>query len=838
MSHLRVLKRDGSLQLVDIGKIQRRIEILAGKRGGTQFTNLDVDVGGIASKVSAGLYDGVTTEQLDNLAAEIAASRVTHGSAYAELAARIAVSNLHKKTPNTMLEVAQTLYNAKDPKTGEHTPVISKELFDAVQRHASKIEAAINYQRDYGYSFFGLRTLERSYLLRVRTLRDGKIDTKIVERPQHMLMRVAVSLYCTGGVDNIQKALEVYENMSMRYYTHATPTLFNAGTNNTQLSSCFLLHMKDDSIDGIFSTLHDCARISKCAGGIGLAVHNIRATGAHIRGTNGTSNGLVPMLRVFNSASCYVDQGGNKRPGSIAIYLEPWHADIFEFLELRNNQGREQDRARDLFYALWIPDLFMKRVKANAQWSLFSPDSAPGLFELHGEAFERKYTEYEERGLAYKTVPAVALWKAIISAQIETGMPYMLYKDACNAKSNQSNLGTIKSSNLCAEVVQFTDAKNTAVCNLASIALPSFYDASLGAFDFDKLAAVTRQLVENLNRVIDLNYYPTPEAEHSNRSLRPIGIGIQGLADLFAMMRLPYGSPEALKLDRDIMETIYFSALWESCSLAERDGPYEYYEGSPASRGILQPDMWGERLEGSRWGWSALRQRIAKHGLRNSLLTALMPTASTSQILGFNESFEPFTSNMYTRRVLSGEFVVVNKYLIEDLLRLDMWNEPMRQAIIACNGSIQYIKTIPDDVKKLYRTAWELSQRVIIDHARARAPFVDQSQSMNLYMENPSFEKLTSMHFYAYNSGLKTGMYYLRSRPAVDPIKFTIDASLYEHLIDASSMKGHSKDVERYVHRSKDDERYVHHREKGSAARDVDAPACSRDNPDCMMCSA
>jgi len=598
------------------------------------------------------------------------------------------------------------------------------------------------------------------------------VNKQIIERPQHMIMRVAIGIHG----DDIESVIESYELMSQKYFTHATPTLYNAGTPHPQLSSCFLLTMKEDSIDGIYDTLKQCAIISKYAGGIGLAIHNIRASNSYIRGTNGSSNGIVPMLRVYNNTARYVDQGGGKRKGSIAIYLEPWHADIIDFLDLKKNHGNEMERARDLFYAMWIPDLFMKRVEENGPWSLFCPNEAKGLPDVWGDKFEELYIRYEQSGLARRTLPAQELWFAILSSQVETGTPYMVYKDACNRKSNQQNLGTIKSSNLCTEIVEYTSPDEVAVCNLASINLSNFVDETKKEFDFEKLYEVTKVVTKNLNKVIDVNFYPIKEAENSNLRHRPIGIGVQGLADTFAKMRYAFESPSAMDLNKDIFETMYYAALESSCDLAKRDGPYSTYDGCPISKGILQPDMWGV-TPSTRWDWSALRSKVAKYGIRNSLLLAPMPTASTAQILGNNESTEPFTSNMYNRRVLAGEFTVVNKYLLKDLVETGLWTSAVRNQIIADRGSIQKVATIPKDIKDLYKTVWEIKQKAIIDQAADRGAFICQSQSLNIHMGEPTTAKLTSMHFYAWKKGLKTGMYYLRSLPKADAIQFTVDQS-------------------------------------------------------------
>ena len=752
-----VLKRDGRKEPIMFDKITARIRKL------NYGLNPLVDPVRIAMRVIEGLYDGVTTSGLDNLAAEVAATMTTSHPDYAKLAARISVSNLHKNTKKSFSETMADLYRYVNPRTGKKAPLLSDEVYEIIQKNAGKLDSNIIYNRDFGYDFFGFKTLERSYLL--------KLNGEIVERPQHMLMRVSVGIH----LDDIDSVLETYELMSKRYFTHATPTLFNSGTPKPQMSSCFLLTMKDDSIDGIYDTLKQTARISQSAGGIGLSVHNVRATGSYIAGTNGTSNGIVPMLRVFNDTARYVDQGGGKRKGSFAIYIEPWHADIFDFLELKKNHGKEEMRARDLFYAMWTPDLFMKRVEQNAEWTLMCPNECPDLFNVHGDEFDQLYLKYESEGKGRKTIKARELWEKILESQIETGTPYMLYKDAANRKSNQKNLGTIRSSNLCTEIMEYTSPDEVAVCNLASIALPMFIKDD--AFDHQALFDVTVRVTKNLNRVIDRNYYPVIEAQNSNFRHRPVGLGVQGLADAFIMLRLPFTSDKAKELNQEIFETLYFAALTASTEEAKNDGPYESYKGSPISKGEFQHNLWGikdEELSG-RWDWATLRKTIKKQGVRNSLLVAPMPTASTSQILGNNECFEPYTSNIYTRRVLSGEFIVVNKHLLEDLVDRGLWNEDMKEELMRNNGSVQSIEGIPDDLKELYRTVWEMSMKDIIDMSRQRGYFIDQSQSLNLFMEGATMAKLTSMHFYGWKSGLKTGMYYLRTKSAVDAIKFTLD---------------------------------------------------------------
>ena len=752
-----VLKRDGHRESVKFDKITARIEKLCYGLD-PNFVN-PVEV---AMKVINGLYDGVSTQELDNLAAEIAASLTTKHPDFAKLAARIAVSNLHKVTSKSFSNTMKRLYTYVDPKNGQNAPLISKETWKVIKENAAELDAAIIYDRDFSYDYFGFKTLERSYLM--------KVDGKVVERPQHLLMRVAVGIH---GED-IQAGVETYHLLSEKWFTHATPTLFNAGTPKPQLSSCFLLTMKDDSIDGIYDTLKQTAKISQSAGGIGLSIHNVRAKGSYIKGTGGTSNGIVPMLRNFDMTARYVDQGGGKRKGSFAIYLEPWHADVFEFLELKKNHGKEEMRARDLFYAMWIPDLFMKRIENNESWSLFCPNEAPGLGDCYGEEFERLYEKYEKEGKARKQIKAQDLWFEILEAQIETGTPYMLYKDAANRKSNQKHLGTIKSSNLCTEIIEYTSPDEVAVCNLASIALPKFVTED-GTFDHQKLYDITKVITRNLNKVIDVNYYPVIEARNSNMRHRPIGIGVQGLADAFILLRMPFDSEEARGLNTDIHETIYYAAMEASMELAKVNGSYESYKGSPVSKGIFQFDMWGVTPKSGRWDWDALKKEVKQHGVRNSLLLAPMPTASTSQILGNNECFEPYTSNIYTRRTLSGEFIIANKHLMKDLISMGLWSENMRQKLIATNGSVQPIAEIPQNIKDIYKTVWEISQKSIIDMSADRGAYICQSQSLNIHLTDPNFGKLTSMHFYAWKKGLKTGMYYLRSTAAADAIKFTLD---------------------------------------------------------------
>ena len=749
-----VVKRNGKKESIKFDKVTARLEKLS-----YSLSPL-VNVIDVAKKVIEGIYDGVPTTELDNLAAETAASLATKHPDYALLASRIAVSNLHKNTVKSFSETMRRLYNYVDKASGKKLPLIAEDVMQIIEENAELLDSTIIYDRDFGFDYFGFKTLEKSYLLRV--------DGKIAERPQHMYMRVAIGIHKA----DMEGALKTYHLMSERWFTHATPTLFNAGSPKPQMSSCFLLTMKEDSIDGIYDTLKQTAKISQSAGGIGLAIHNIRATGSYIGGTNGSSNGIIPMLRVFNDTARYVDQGGGKRKGAFAIYLEPWHADVFEFLDLRKNHGKEESRARDLFYALWISDLFMKRVEANGSWSLFCPNEAPGLSDCWGEEFEALYTKYEEEGKARKTIKAQELCFAILESQIETGTPYMLYKDAANRKSNQQNLGTIKSSNLCTEIMEYTSPDEVAVCNLASLALPRF--VINGAFDHQKLFEVTVEVTRNLNKIIDNNYYPIPEARNSNMRHRPIGLGVQGLADAFILLRLPFESELAKVLNKNIFETIYFAAMTASKDLAIEQGHYESFQGSPLSKGIFQFDMWGVQPS-DRWNWEQLRQEVIEHGVRNSLLVAPMPTASTSQIFGNNECFEPYTSNIYSRRVLSGEFIIVNKHLLKDLVQLGLWNNDMKNRIISANGSIQHIETIPAEIKELYKTVWEIRQRSLIDMAADRGAYICQSQSLNLFVDTPTASKLTSMHFYGWKKGLKTGMYYLRSQAATQAVQFTIE---------------------------------------------------------------
>ena len=753
-----VIKRNGKKEAVHFDKITARIyKLIYG------LSISEKDVIEIAKKVIQGIYDNVTTTELDNLTAETAAAQTTIHPDFSVLAARIAVSNLHKNTLKSFSKTAKLLYEYTDPVTQTHAPLISEEIYKIIRKNADELDSSLIYDRDYNFDYFGFKTLERSYLIRT--------NGKVTERPQHLFMRVALGIH----KEDIQAAIETYNLMSEKWFIHATPTLFNAGTPKPQMSSCFLLSMTEDSIAGIFDTLKRCALISQSAGGIGVSIHNIRSTGSYIIGTGGSSNGIIPMLRVFNDTARYVDQGGGKRKGAIAVYIEPWHSDIFEFLDIRKNHGKEEMRARDLFPALWIPDLFMQRVEADQMWSLFDPNEAQGLYEVYGEKFNELYTTYENEGKFRKQIKARELWTAILEAQIETGTPYMCYKDAVNEKSNQKNIGTIRSSNLCTEIMEYTNADEVSVCNLASLALPRY--VSSGGFDFQKLYEVTKIVTRNLNKIIDGNYYPIPETKTSNDRHRPIGLGVQGLADVFLLLRLPFESPEARRLNKDIFETIYFASMEASMDLAKEQGAYSSFAGSPLSEGKFQFDLW-QVVPSDRWDWEKLRQEVMTHGVRNSLLLAPMPTASTSQILGNNECFEPYTSNIYNRRVLSGEFVVVNKFLLKDLIELGLWNPTMKNKLIAENGSVQNIPEIPTELKELYKTVWEIKQKTIIDMAAERGAFICQSQSLNLFMAEPNLAKLTSMHFHAWKSGLKTGMYYLRTKAAVDAIKFTVDTQL------------------------------------------------------------
>ncbi len=827
---MRVLKRDGRKEAVKFDKITARIEKLC--YGLSEY----VDPVSVAKRVIDGVYDGVTTSELDNLAAETAASMTIKHPDYANLAARIAVSNLHKSTKKSFSETVQGLYEYINPETGKPAPLIADDVFEIIEKNAEFLDSQLIYDRDFSYDYFGFKTLERSYLLRMHG--------KIVERPQHMLMRVSIGIH----KDDLESAIETYELMSKKYMTHATPTLFNAGTPKPQMSSCFLLTMKEDSIDGIYDTLKQTAKISQSAGGIGLSIHNIRGTGSYIGGTNGTSNGIVPMLRVYNDTARYVDQGGGKRKGSFAIYVEPWHSDIYEFLDLKKNHGKEEMRARDLFYAMWIPDLFMERVEKNEEWTLMCPNECPGLFDCHGKEFEALYTKYESEGRGRRTVKAREVWSKIMESQIETGTPYMLYKDAANLKSNQQNLGTIRSSNLCTEILEYTSPDEVAVCNLASIALPMFVTED-GTFDHDKLFDVTYKVTKNLNKVIDRNYYPVVEARNSNMRHRPVGLGVQGLADAFIMLRLPFDSEEAKQLNKDIFETMYYAAVTSSKDQAIVDGPYETYKGSPISKGKFQHNLWDVKdgeLSG-RWDWETLRGEVKEHGVRNSLLMAPMPTASTSQILGNNECFEPYTSNVYTRRVLSGEFIVVNKHLLHDLIDLGLWNDDMKNALMASNGSVQHIEGVPENLKAIYKTVWEISMRDILDMAADRGIFIDQSQSLNLFMEAPNMGKLTSMHFYAWKKGLKTGMYYLRSKPASSAIKFTVKKNAQTDMAPGVSGTATSEKVDATAEADAAPAEIEARVEAQKAAiasmkDEVTAEekiACSIDNPDdCVSCGS
>lgn len=818
-----VLKRDGHRESVKFDKITARVEKLCYGLDLKYVSPVEV-----AMKVINGLYDGVTTIELDNLAAEIAATLTTKHPDYAKLAARIAISNLHKVTSKSFSNTMKRLYTYVDPKTGQNAPLISKETWRVIHQNAAELDEAIIYDRDFGYDYFGFRTLERSYLM--------KVDGKVVERPQHLLMRVAVGIHG----DDIPAAIETYTLLSEKWFTHATPTLFNAGTPKPQLSSCFLLTMQDDSIDGIYDTLKQCAKISQSAGGIGLSIHNVRAKGSYIKGTGGTSNGIVPMLRNFDMTARYVDQGGGKRKGSFAVYLEPWHADVFDFLALKKNHGKEEMRARDLFYAMWIPDLFMQRVENNEMWSLFCPNEAPGLAEVWGEDFERLYDKYEKEGKYRKQIKAQDLWFEILESQIETGTPYILYKDSANRKSNQKNLGTIKSSNLCTEIIEYTSKDEVAVCNLASIALNKFVGDD-GKFDHQKLYDITKVITRNLNKVIDVNYYPVEEARNSNMRHRPIGLGVQGLADTFIMMRMPFDSDEARRLNEDIFETIYFAAMESSMELAKVNGAYETFKGSPTSKGIFQFDMWGVTPRSGRWNWEQLKQEVKKHGVRNSLLVAPMPTASTSQILGNNECFEPYTSNIYTRRTLSGEFIIANKHLMKDLIEVGLWTETMRQKLIATNGSVQAIPEIPQNLKDIYKTVWEISQKAIIDMSAERGAYICQSQSLNIHLKDPNFGKLTSMHFYAWKKGLKTGMYYLRSTAAADAIQFTLDKTAMQPVAEkevVSVAEPVAVTVAQPVATAVEAQQAIQYTAADYEQKRADM-ACSLDNPDaCEACGS
>ncbi|KAF7459368.1 putative ribonucleoside-diphosphate reductase, large subunit [Cryptosporidium felis] len=799
-----VVNRKGEVEPVSFDQILSRITELS------YGLHPLVDPARVTQAVINGMYSGIKTTELDELASQTCAYMAATHNDFSKLAARISTSNLHKNTSSDIGEVASQLYNFKDIQ-GNPAPLLSKDVYEFIMENRDQINSAIDFSKDFEYDYFAFKTLERSYLL--------KVDNKIVERPQHLLMRVSCGIHC----GDINAALETYNLLSLKYFTHATPTLFNSGTQRPQMSSCFLLRIPEDSINGIFDTLTKCANISKTAGGLGVAVSNIRGTGSYIRGTNGKSNGLIPMLRVYNDTARYIDQGGGKRKGAIAIYLEPWHVDIVEFIEIRKNHGKEEMRCRDLFPALWVPDLFMERVEKDQDWTLMCPDECRGLQDVWGDEFKHLYEKYEKEGRGRKVMKAQKLWFLILQAQIETGTPYICYKDAANSKSNQKNLGTIVSSNLCTEVVEFTSADEIAVCNLASIGLPKFVNKENKTFDFNKLKEVTKVITRNLNKIIDKGYYSLEECRRSNFRHRPLGIGVQGLADCFMMLRLPYESEGARRLNKDIFESIYFAALEASCELAEKEGPYETFAGSPASKGILQFDMWGVKPDSGLCDWDLLKEKISKHGLRNSLFTAPMPTASTSQILGNNESFEPFTSNIYHRRVLSGEFFIVNPHLLNDLLELGLWNDRLKQNIIANNGSIQDIPNIPEEIRQLYKTVWEIKQKSVIDMAADRGPYICQSQSLNIHMENANFAKLSSMHFYGWRKGLKTGIYYLRTQSATRPIQFTVDQQLLKSDVAKDQDSANSN--------------------KRQAFESGDAPACPlrpsdlKDGTECMMCS-
>ena len=818
---MEVVKRDGTREYVKFEKISSRI------KKQTYGLNEDyVDYFEVSKKVIAGLYDGVTTEELDRLAAETSASLVTNHPDYSTLAARIAITSLYKRVDKRFTATADKLYHYINPKTGEKAGMISDEVYKVIVQHGKELDAMVVHDRDFNFDYFGFKTLEKSYLL--------KMFGEVAETPQHLYMRVAVGIW----LDNLEMVQKTYDMLSQGLFTHATPTLFNAGTKRPQLSSCFLLDIDDDSIPGIYKTLSDCAVISQNAGGIGVNIHKIRAKGAYIKGTNGSSNGIIPMLKVFNETARYVDQGGGRRKGSIAVYLEPWHADVFDFLDLRKNHGKEEMRTRDLFLAMWTPNLFMERVESDGLWSLFSPDEVPSLIDAYdtpdSKAFTELYTKYEREGRAIKTIKARELWEKILDSQIETGTPYMLYKDAVNYKTNQKNLGTIKSSNLCTEVCQYTDKNEIAVCNLASVALPKFVDIPSGkvreknkklrTYNFQKLYEVVYQMTINLNQVIDVNFYPTVETRNSNFKHRPIGLGVQGLADTFVMLSLPFESPEAQKLNSEIFETIYFAALSASKDLAMKHGPYETYEGSPASFGKLQFDLWDVSMENlsGLWDWSTLKSQIEKHGLRNSLLVAPMPTASTAQILGNNECFEPFTTNLYKRNVLSGEFVIINKHLVEDLVNLGLWNDRIRLKLFDGNGSVQKIDEIPSEIREVYKTVWEMKGKTILDMARDRAIFIDQSQSLNIFMQDVTQSKLSSAHMYGWKLGLKTGMYYLRTKAKAAAIKgLGVDMSALNTPETQESFK-----PKPLVNNNL------------TLTEDMINKVCSLDDPNCLTCSS
>ncbi len=831
---MQVLKRDGHSESIQLDKITKRIEAFS--------NDLDVEPFVVAQKVISGIYDGVSTAELDELAVGTAANMVTTHPDYDTLAARLAASILHKETSDSFAETMERLYTRVDS-FGQPAPVLADDIIAVIREHAETIDAEIAHERDFTFDYLGICTLKQSYL--------QKLHNKIIERPQYMWMRVALGVH---GAD-LERAFDTYHKMSRKLFTHATPTLFNAGTPKPQMSSCFLLHMHDDSIGGIYKTLTDCAKISQMAGGIGLHVHNIRAAGSPIYGTGGTSNGLVPMLRNFDATASYVDQGGGKRKGSFAIYLEPWHADIFDWLDLKRNTGKDERRARNLFFGLWTPDLFMERVRADEMWTLMDPHLCPGLADCHGEEFRQLYTKYEAEGKGVQQIRAQELWKKILELQVETSMPYILYKDACNGKSNQQNLGTIKSSNLCTEIIEYTAPDEIAVCNLASVSLPAFVHEN-GAhghgIDHEKLHEVVKTMTVNLNRVIDRNYYPLPETHNSNMRHRPIGIGVQGLADVFMRLRVSWDSEQAKRLNREIFETIYHAAVEASMEEAMKEGAYQTFPGSPASEGRLQFDLWyeerqrkgeeglpanGEALycDSGRYNWDSLRELVKRNGMRNSLLLSPMPTASTANILGNTEGFEPIPSNIYKRNVLSGEFVRINRFLVHDLIKRGLWNNEMKQAIIASEGSIQGIADIPNDIKELYRTVWEISQRHIINLAADRGAFVCQSQSMNIYMQDATFAKLTSMHFYGWQKGLKTGSYYIRQTAARQAQKFTVDANVEKQ------QREKREDFRKATDYLLDSGKATRADLKGLSQDEVIAwaqGACSTDNPeDCIMCS-
>ena len=823
---MNVVKRDGTVEQVKFDKISSRI------RKQTYALNEDyVDYFQVAQKVISGLYDGVTSTELDQLSAETAASMITTHPDYGKLAARIIITSLYKGVAKEFSVVAKQLHEYINPVNNEPAGLISDDVYAVIEKHATELNAMIVHDRDFNFDYFGYKTLEKSYLL--------KRNNKPAETPQQMYMRVSVGIWR----DNLEMVQKTYDMLSQGLFTHATPTLFNSGTKRPQMSSCFLLDIDDDSIPGIYKTLSDCAKISQSAGGIGINIHKIRAKGSYIKGTNGWSSGIVPMLRVFNETARYVDQGGGKRKGSIAVYLEPWHGDVFDFLDLRKNHGKEEMRTRDLFLALWIPDLFMKRVEEDGVWTLFSPESVPGLIDAYdtpeNKAFTELYEKYEAEGKGLKTVKARELWEKVLTSQIETGTPYMLYKDAANYKSNQKNLGTIKSSNLCTEILEFTDKNETAVCNLASIALPRYVviptgkvrekDKKLRKFDFQRLYEVTYQATVNLNQVIDVNFYPTEETQHSNFKHRPIGLGVQGLADTFAMLGLAFESEEARKLNQDIFETIYFAALTASKDLAAKEGPYSSFQGSPASQGLLQYDLWGfdENALSGMWDFAKLKSEIKEFGLRNSLLVAPMPTASTAQILGNNECFEPFTSNLYKRNTLSGEYAIVNKHLVEDLVNNGLWTDNVRMKLFINNGSVQEIEEIPADIREVYKTVWEMKGKSILEMARDRNYFIDQSQSLNMFMAEPTMTKLSSAHFYGWKLGLKTGMYYLRTKPKASAMKgLGIDTSTMQTLDKVLVVESPKVEVQK-VEISTD-----------FNAEEFNSAVCSLENPDCEACGS